>query len=1143
MSAPTAAPADDLDAFAGEPALAAWLRGAPFGLLLAGAPPRVVWADGRALARFGAPDAGELARILMEGGDPGARRLRALADAPPAGTTPRLERLRFYRGAQGETLTLAVRRVETGGRVLLAVAGHGEAARPAPDVAASLAALAPRAAAAPPMLALFEAPELSSPPRSESAAPSAAPPEPTRVIVEAAAPAVEATRGNGSAAPRADASRLRRFVWETDALDRFVSVGPELAQAVGPSGALGGRTLGEIAADAGMDEDGALAAAFARRATWSGVATRWPTPAGHVPVEFFGAPLFERGRKFRGYRGFGVVRPEVATPRTAQPDASPADGSQTGVANLDHDGSDRDGSDRDRLGGPNSADAGSTAPSPRNALVSRNGEQALSDDLPSKREEPAASLIDAAAIEAPGPLAVEPIPSLPVVAPAAVATNASENSSNEEPSESLTSSRTAPAAPRELPAPEKRARVSTPAGEAAREHEALLAKVAAALGALGVGTAAAAAREAGAPAPHPPQNDAAAFGRDLAQALARPGADETSASSALTDEGDRVDPPCAPAPVAPAANVVPLRPATAARLGADDETSGRGVALSEAERQAFREIARSLGARPADERVEPALRRDGPEATAQAAPAAPSAPEASPAPPLPAPQPGRALALRGEALARNTPAMLDGLPVGLLVTRDDALIYANRTLLELTGFADLDALRAAGGLAHMFRGREPERLREAAEGGAIPIVAEDGQVLPVDVRVQTLEWDEAPATLYAIRRSLEGETGAKLKTMELELRARQAEARELNAILDTATDGVAVLDADGRILGLNRSAEALFGYDQNEIAGETFTMLFTPPSQRLASDYLDGLKSNGVASVLNDGREVIGRERQGGALPLFMTIGRISATGPAKFCAVLRDMTHWKKAERQLEEARRDAERASALKSDFLAKISHEIRTPLNAILGFAEVIMEERFGPVGNERYKDYLKDIHASGSHVMSLVNDLLDLSKIEAGKLELAFGAVDVNKVVNECVSQMQGQALHERVILRVSLAPRLPQVVADERSLRQITFNLLSNAIKFNEPGGQVIVSTALTDAGHAVLRVRDTGLGMSEEEIAVAMEPFRQIATAKKRGGTGLGLPLTKALAEANRASFSIKSRKSEGTLVEVAFPPTRVLAE
>ncbi len=227
--------------------------------------------------------------------------------------------------------------------------------------------------------------------------------------------------------------------------------------------------------------------------------------------------------------------------------------------------------------------------------------------------------------------------------------------------------------------------------------------------------------------------------------------------------------------------------------------------------------------------------------------------------------------------------------------------------------------------------------------------------------------------------------------VEAELRHYQREARELDAILDTAMDGVAVLDAQGRIVALNRSGEALFGFDKAEVAGEAFTILFAPESRERALSYFEGLKSCGVASLLNDGREVLGLTRQGGAIPLFMTLGRIGAASAtdqeARYCALLRDMTHWKMVERELDEARRQAEQASALKSDFLAKVSHEIRTPLNAILGFAEVIMEERFGPIGNDRYKDYLKDIHSSGALVLSLVNDLLDLSKIEAGKIDLS------------------------------------------------------------------------------------------------------------------------------------------------------------
>jgi PAS domain S-box-containing protein len=379
---------------------------------------------------------------------------------------------------------------------------------------------------------------------------------------------------------------------------------------------------------------------------------------------------------------------------------------------------------------------------------------------------------------------------------------------------------------------------------------------------------------------------------------------------------------------------------------------------------------------------------------------------------------------------------------------------------------------------------------------------------------------------------------------ELALRAAEAEARELRSILDTATDGVIVLERDGRIVSLNRSAEALFGYESSELVGKPFGELFAPESRRAALDYLDGLSLNGVASVLNDGREVIGRVREGGLIPLFMTMGRI-AEGTGKFCAVLRDITQWKRAEEDLLNAKREAERASSAKSDFLAKISHEIRTPLNAIIGFSEVMMDERFGPVGNERYRQYLRDIHASGGHLVSLLNDLLDLSKIEAGKLDLTFASVDLTALLQQCVAIMQPQANRERIIIRTSLLPTLPAVVVDERSIRQIVLNLLSNSIKFTGAGGQVIVSTALTDRGEAVLRVRDTGVGMSEKEIETALEPFRQLATSTRwgSGGTGLGLPLTKALVEANRASFTIKSAVNAGTLVEITFPATRVLAE
>ena len=410
----------------------------------------------------------------------------------------------------------------------------------------------------------------------------------------------------------------------------------------------------------------------------------------------------------------------------------------------------------------------------------------------------------------------------------------------------------------------------------------------------------------------------------------------------------------------------------------------------------------------------------------------------------------------------------------------------------------------------------------------MPLVAAGGELIAVDARAETIEWDGAPATLLSLRRSREAE-------FQERLRAADRETRDLKTLLDSAADGMLTLDESGRVLAMSRGAEALFGYDAKEVAGESFLILFAPPSQSDAAARLERAKRDEPPA--RGGDEVAGRDRRGQTIALTMTLARVASASPARYCAALRDLGRSKATERALEAARNTAEQANARKTEYLARISHEVRTPLHAILGFAEVIIEERFGPIGNDRYKDYVKDIHASARHVMSLATDLLDLAKIEAGKLELEFAPVDANQIVRECVSLMQPQAAHERIIMRLSLLERLPPVMADERALRQILLNLLSNAVKFNEPGGQVIVSTALDEAGQAVIRVRDTGVGMNEGEIAAALEPFRQVGDlAQRAGGAGLGLPLTKALAEANHADFSIKSRKQQGTLVEVVFP-------
>ncbi len=484
-----------------------------------------------------------------------------------------------------------------------------------------------------------------------------------------------------------------------------------------------------------------------------------------------------------------------------------------------------------------------------------------------------------------------------------------------------------------------------------------------------------------------------------------------------------------------------------------------------------------------------------------------------------------------EALA----AILDKVPAALIVSANQSTLYANNKALTLLGFETQEAFEAAGGMESLFGGRPGDWLTKTE--GLTTLRKQDGVPLSAEAKVSSIQWNGEAAAMLCF-----GE--AKTETPSIGLSEEDEKIAELEAILDTATDGVVVLDERAGILRMNHSAEALFEVDRHEMAGESFLDLLAEESHKDAIDYLDGLMANGVASVLNDGREVIGRVSTGGLIPLFMTMGRVAIPGTNRFCAVVRDIAQWKRAEEDLLAEKRRAEKANSQKSDFLAKISHEIRTPLNAIIGFSEVMMDERFGAIGNERYKDYLKDIHTSGSHIMSLINDLLDLSKVEAGKMDLSFQATELNALIQESVGLMQPQANREQIIIRTSLASNLPDVVGDARSLRQIILNLLSNGVKYTPAGGQVIISTSYEENGEVILRIRDTGIGMSEEEVTTALEPFRQVSSTSGKGGpgTGLGLPLTKALVEANRAQFSLVSAKDHGTLVEITFPNARVLA-
>ncbi|MGE0745631.1 MAG: CHASE domain-containing protein [Rhodospirillales bacterium] len=256
-----------------------------------------------------------------------------------------------------------------------------------------------------------------------------------------------------------------------------------------------------------------------------------------------------------------------------------------------------------------------------------------------------------------------------------------------------------------------------------------------------------------------------------------------------------------------------------------------------------------------------------------------------------------------------------------------------------------------------------------------------------------------------------------------------------------------------------------------------------------------------------------------------------------------RNVTDEVEVQQSLRMAKEQAELANRAKSEFIANVSHELRTPLNAVIGFSEVMISETLGPLGNRKYAEYAQDIHESGQHLLALINDILDLSKVESGSEELYEEDIHVPDMAKSLMTLMRHHAEKGKVVLLMELDQTLPKVAADKRKLKQILVNLLSNAVKFTKPGGNVILRGWIDEEGGFVFQVADTGIGMAPDDIPKALQKFRQVDSDlnRKYEGTGLGLPLAKALAELHGGSLVMESELGRGTTVTVRLPPDRVM--
>ncbi len=474
-------------------------------------------------------------------------------------------------------------------------------------------------------------------------------------------------------------------------------------------------------------------------------------------------------------------------------------------------------------------------------------------------------------------------------------------------------------------------------------------------------------------------------------------------------------------------------------------------------------------------------------------------------------------------------------PDSIIVHQDRRVVYANPGAARQLGAAspaDLLGRAVLSLVPEAWHAVARERIRQIEQGGhAVPMI--EGQMQRLDGQIIDVE-------ACSMSFIYEGRPAVQIIAHDITSRKRAEEQLRLNQLsIDRASEGMQWVSPEGRVLNVNDAACRMLGYTREEYLA--LTVFDINPNLRRDAWPADWRETKKLGSRSYE-RQL--RTKDGRLMPVDITVNHLEFGGQEYHFTLVRDATKRREIERELRLAKEEAEAASRAKSDFLANVSHELRTPLNAIIGFSEVMRNELMGAFGNPRYVEYAADIHESGAHLLNLINDILDVSRAEAGELTLDEREVALPAVVESARRLIEGRALDAGLALDTALPEGLPRLWADERMVKQMLINLLSNAVKFTPKSGRITVTARREPDQGLALAVADTGIGMAAEDIPVALTPFRQVASSltRKHGGTGLGLPLVKSFIERHGGTLGIESRPGLGTTVTLRFPLARILA-